>query len=320
MNNTLKNNEEYVIEIDNLVKTFKETKALNGLSFKVKKGELFGFLGLNGAGKSTTLNIILGLLSKDSGSILINGIDAEKNITAIRSQIGIVFQDSIMDPTLSVYDNLLIRATMYDNYFKQQNLKVKKVVDDIIDEFQLNEIKKRPYGKLSGGQRRRVDIARALVHRPSILFLDEPTTGLDPSSRKLVWEILFKIQKERNLTILLTTHYMEEANNCQYAIIIEHGQKITEGTPSELKNEYSTTTLKIYSKRNEELENYFQAINTDFEYQRNCYLIHFKKYNEAKEFVFKHQEILHDWELLKGTMDEVFLTVTKRKDFSEGDY
>ncbi|WP_036452933.1 ABC transporter ATP-binding protein [Mycoplasma buteonis] len=310
MNDILKNNSEIAIEIQNLSKSFKENKALDNLSFKVRKGELFGFLGLNGAGKSTTLNIILGLLSKDSGLITINGLNAEENIKQIRKSIGIVFQESILDPTLSVKDNLMIRATMYTDFFKVQKVTVKEVVENIIKEFQLEEIAKRPYGKLSGGQKRRVDIARALVHRPEILFLDEPTTGLDPSSRKLVWEILFKIQKERKLTILLTTHYMEEANNCQYAIIINKGKKLVEGTPSQLKQVYSTTTIKIFDTFNLKLEAILKKNNINFNYEQNCYVLKFSEYSLAKNFVFKNQDLIKDYELLKGTMDEVFLNVT----------
>ncbi|AWX69204.1 ABC transporter ATP-binding protein [[Mycoplasma] anseris] len=300
------------IEIKNLRKSFKKNLALNDLSFSVKKGELFGFLGLNGAGKSTTLNIILGLLNKDDGTILINGVDASKDIINIKKSIGIVFQESILDAKLSVVQNLTTRASLYSSYFgKEKGLK--QIVQEIMDEFQLNEIANREYGKLSGGQKRRVDIARALVHKPSILFLDEPTTGLDPSSRKLVWDILWKIQKERKLTILLTTHYMEEANNCDYAIIIEKGNKLAEGTPASLKTEYATAMVKLYGEQiNPYLKNIAEIAKgfISWETSSDVNILRFKTYQEAKDFVKNNLDLISDYELLKGDMDEVFLNVT----------
>ncbi|QGZ97765.1 ATP-binding cassette domain-containing protein [Mycoplasma sp. NEAQ87857] len=307
MKNTLNN--ELAVEIKDLSKSFKDNQALNNLSFKVYKGQLFGFLGLNGAGKSTTLNIVLGLLSKDSGTIWINGENAENNTKLIRSQIGIVFQESLLDHSLTVKENLMIRASMYQENFKGQ--KIKDIVEAIIKEFQLEEIANRAYGKLSGGQRRRVDIARALVHKPSILFLDEPTTGLDPGSRKLVWDILYKIQKERKLTIILTTHYMEEANNCEYAIIIQKGVKLQEGTPSELKRKFATTTVKIYAPKDEFIEQKTLEFNGEFQYTEGFYLIEFIGYQQALDFFREINHKYDDFEFIKGTMDQVFLNVTK---------
>lgn len=185
-----------IIVINNLQKNFRKNKALKGVSFSVKRGELFGYLGLNGAGKTVTLNIILGLLKRDGGEVYINGLNVDKNQLEIRNQVGIVFQESILDPELSVRENLMIRATLYKDFLKDET--VASVVDKIIDEFQLNDFASRRYGTLSGGQKRRADIARALVHSPNILFLDEPTTGLDPNSRKLVWQILKKSNKHGN--------------------------------------------------------------------------------------------------------------------------
>ncbi|MCU4706678.1 ABC transporter ATP-binding protein [Mycoplasma sp. CSL7503-lung] len=298
-----------VIIIKNLQKSFKKYKALKGISFNVNKGELFGFLGLNGAGKTTTLNIILGLLKRDAGEVLINGQNIDEDIVSIRNQIGIVFQESILDPGLNVYQNLLVRANLYKSFFKDKT--PKEVVNEIIDEFQLNDFVNRNYAHLSGGQKRRVDIARALVHKPSILFLDEPTTGLDPNSRKLVWEILSKIQKDRNLTILLTTHYMEEANNCNRAIIIQKGEKLVEGTPSELKSKYSSSQIKIY-KMTSKLSDSILKSNLDFKINNNVYTIKFKDYNEGSGWIKEHIKDIEDYEFFKGSMDEVFLNVTEQ--------
>ncbi|MHA3839112.1 ABC transporter ATP-binding protein [Mycoplasma sp. HF14] len=304
--------EQYIIEIEKLNKSFKKQKALNDLSFKVKKGELFGFLGLNGAGKTTTLSIILGIIKKDSGTIKVEGVDLDsKQGKNIKNKIGIVFQESILDNKLSVYDNLMSRAAMYSKYIKDKT--TKELVDDVVKDFELEDFLRKPYGSLSGGQKRRVDIARALVHKPEILFLDEPTTGLDPTSRKLVWKILRKIQREKGLTILLTTHYMEEANNCNYAIIIQKGEKLAEGSPADLKNTYSKAKLYVHQEPNSVLEEIFTSNDAKFFYADRKYLVTFATYDQASEFVLKYGSILSDFELAKGTMDDVFLNVTKSK-------
>ncbi|WP_406614486.1 ABC transporter ATP-binding protein [Mycoplasma corogypsi] len=299
---------EYAIEINNLSKSFNDLKVLDKLSLKVKKGQLYGFLGLNGAGKTTALNIILGLIPRDEGQILINNLDVDKNIESIRNNIGIVFQNSTLDPILSVYDNLLFRASLYKDIYNKHN--IKKVVDDIIVEFQLEDIKNKRYKNLSGGQKRRVDIARSLIHKPSILFLDEPTTSLDPSSRKLVWQILNKIQRERNLTILLTTHYMEEANKCEFISILQKGKKIVEGTPTQLKSWFANTTVKVYSKQNLELEQIAKSLDAEINYLDKGYIFSFSNNSQAVKFVELISKITNDFELHKGTMEEVFINVT----------
>ncbi|QSF13400.1 ABC transporter ATP-binding protein [Mycoplasma sp. Mirounga ES2805-ORL] len=300
---------ENILSISNLSKSFKEKKALDDLSFSVKKGQLFGFLGLNGAGKSTTLNIILGLIKRDSGEVLIEGESIDKEIRKIRNKIGVVFQQSILDPELSVYENLYVRAALYKDVLKDKN--VKEAVSNIISKFNLHDIQKQRYSTLSGGQKRRVDIARALIHNPSILFLDEPTTGLDPSSRKLVWKILSDIQSENKLTILLTTHYMEEANNCDYAVIIQNGKKIVEGTPAELKSRYSKTTVVCFKNSHKDFEKELTKKHFEFKNYGNKIEIFFNDFQSAKEFVSKYNSYLEDYELLKGNMDTVFLNVTK---------
>ncbi|MBZ4203870.1 ABC transporter ATP-binding protein [Mycoplasma tauri] len=302
------NNE--IIVIKNLEKSFKNNKALKGVSFSVKKGELFGYLGLNGAGKSVTLNIILGLLKRDSGEVYINGLNIDKRQLDIRNQVGIVFQESILDPELSVRENLMIRAALYKDYLNGE--KVATVVNKIIDEFQLNDFASRRYATLSGGQKRRADIARALVHSPNILFLDEPTTGLDPNSRKLVWSILKKIQKTRNLTIMLTTHYMEEADDCSRVIILEKGQKLVEDTPAALKTKYSSSKLRIYEMSDDLKEFITTNPNIKYEIVNKTYIISFDTVAQGRDFVEKNITGLKDFEFNKGTMDEVFLKVTQK--------
>ena len=209
--------ESDIIKISHLNKSFGEVKAVNDLSFRVKKGELFAFLGVNGAGKSTTISILCGLLKKDSGTVQVNGIETDKAGAQTKRMLGVVFQDSVLDKPLTVKENLMSRAALYGitgNAFDKRLQELVEILD--FDEF-LN----RPVGKLSGGQRRRIDIARALLHRPEILILDEPTTGLDPQTRQLIWNVIEKLQKTENMTVFLTTHYMEEAANAGYVVILD---------------------------------------------------------------------------------------------------
>ena len=228
-----------IIEINHLNKSFGKIKAVDDLSFCVEEGELFAFLGINGAGKSTTISIMCGQLEKDSGQIIIDGYDIDKisNVSLIKKEIGIVFQDSVLDKSLTVYDNLESRAALYGIYkekFIEQLKKVSKILnfENLLD---------RPYGKLSGGQKRRIDIARAIIHNPKILILDEPTTGLDPRTRTLVWNAIESLRKELKMTVFLTTHYMEEADTiCDQIIFINKGKIIATGTPSEIKKKTNT--------------------------------------------------------------------------------
>ena len=209
-----------IIQIDHLSKSFGEVKAVQDLSFHVKEGELFAFLGVNGAGKSTTINIMCGQLPKDSGDILIDGYSLDKDLDSIKSKLGVVFQNSVLDSALSVYDNLENRAALYGFVGKafRDRLSVLSEMLEFVD------ILKRPVGKLSGGQRRRIDVARALFHNPKILVLDEPTTGLDPQTRKTLWKVISDLRKTENMTVFLTTHYMEEASEADYVVILDNGK------------------------------------------------------------------------------------------------
>ena len=218
--------ENNIIEIENLSKSFKDVKAVSDLSFSVKKGELFAFLGINGAGKSTTISIICNQLKKDSGKIVIDGVDIDKNSESINSKLGVVFQASVLDGFLTVYDNLKNRAALYGIYGKE----FEKRLDELSDILNFKDLLKRSVKKLSGGQRRKIDIARALFPHPKILILDEPTTGLDPQTRKNIWNVINKLRKEEQITVLLTTHYMEEAADADYVVIIDSGKKVASGT------------------------------------------------------------------------------------------
>ena len=221
-----------IIEIEHLNKRFGEVQAVKDLSFRVKEGELFAFLGVNGAGKSTTINILCGQLAKDSGSVCIDGTMLDENPDSIKRSLGVVFQNSVLDKDLSVRDNLESRAALYGICGSE----FKKVLSELSELLEFKNLLKRTVGKLSGGQRRRIDIARALLNSPKILILDEPTTGLDPQTRRLLWSVVDSLRKTRNMTVFLTTHYMEEAAEADYVVILDSGKISAKGTPLELKN------------------------------------------------------------------------------------
>lgn len=293
-----------IIEINNLSKSFSEIKAVDDLSFKVKEGELFAFLGVNGAGKSTTINIICGQLKKDSGSVIINGCDLDGNRDSIKGEIGVVFQNSVLDKALSVKDNLESRAALYGI--------TGKAFGDRLNELSLlldfKDLLKRSVGKLSGGQRRRIDIARALLSRPKILILDEPTTGLDPQTRKLLWSVIGDLRKNENMTVMLTTHYMEEAAEADYVVILDSGKIAAEGTPLELKNTYTGDFITIYGVSDEEVK----ALGVPFEAIKEAFRLSVKNTRQATELIINYPEIFRDYEITKGKMDDIFLAVTGR--------
>lgn len=297
--------ENNIIEIENLSKSFKDVNVVSDLSFSVKKGELFAFLGVNGAGKSTTISIICNQLKKDSGKIVIDGVDIDKNSESINSKLGVVFQASVLDGFLTVYDNLKNRAALYGIYGKE----FEKRLDELSDILNFKDLLKRSVKKLSGGQRRKIDIARALFHHPKILILDEPTTGLDPQTRKNIWNVINKLRKEEQITVLLTTHYMEEAADADYVVIIDSGKKVASGTPLELKNKYTGDFITLYNVKEEDV------IKLGFPYEviRDAYRIAIPDTKTASNLIIEHQDIFNDFEITKGKMDDVFLQVTGKK-------
>ena len=294
-----------IIKIDNLCKTFGDVKAVQDLSFSVKKGELFAFLGVNGAGKSTTINIMCGQLSKDNGKVEINGADLDESLNAVKESLGVVFQNSVLDGFLSVYDNLESRASLYGIYGKE----FKDRVNELAKLLDFEDLLKRPVGKLSGGQRRRIDIARALLHRPKILILDEPTTGLDPQTRKLLWQVIEDLRKDENMTVFLTTHYMEETADADYVVILDGGKIVAEGTPLELKNNYTGDFITIYGVDEEVVK----GIGVGYEKIRDGFRLLVPNTAVATEIIMKNKDIFVDYEVTKGKMDDVFLNVTGKK-------
>ncbi len=293
---------ENVIAIKHLNKSFADVKAVNDLSFCVKKGELFAFLGVNGAGKSTTISIICGQQKKDSGSVKINGFDVDKKRDDTKRMVGVVFQDSVLDKPLTVKENLKSRAALYGI----TGAAFEKRLNELLDILKFQDFLNRPVGKLSGGQRRRIDIARALIHRPEILILDEPTTGLDPQTRKLIWQVIERLRVEEKMTVFLTTHYMEEAASAGYVVILDKGQIVAEGTPYELKNEYVQDYVSLYGISEEEVKTLGKA----YKKVRDGYQIKVANTAEVTKLIVENQKLFCDYEVVKGGMDAVFLAVT----------
>ncbi len=295
----------HIIEIENLNKSFGDVKAVQNLSFHVKEGELFAFLGVNGAGKSTTISIICGQLAKDSGKVTVCGESVDGGIRNITRKIGVVFQNSVLDQPLSVRDNLRSRAAFYGingKAFKDRLYELAVLLD-------FENLLDRTVGKLSGGQRRRIDIARALLHKPEILILDEPTTGLDPQTRKLLWNVVQELRRTENMTVFLTTHYMEEAADADYVVILDSGKISAEGTPLELKNRYTGDFITLYGLTEEQIK----TLGMPYETIRDAIRVAVPNTVVATELILKHPEIFKDYEITKGKMDDVFLTVTGKK-------
>ena len=294
-----------IIEIKGLNKSFKDVKAVRDLSLNVREGELFAFLGVNGAGKSTTINIICGQLAKDSGSVIIDGCDIENRLDEVKGKLGVVFQSSVLDKSLSVKDNLESRAALYGIHGEEFEARLAELCE-LLD---FSDILKRSVGKLSGGQRRRIDIARALLHKPKILILDEPTTGLDPQTRKLLWSVVSELRKKENMTVFLTTHYMEEAAEADYVVIIDSGCISAEGSPLELKNKYTGDFITLYGADEAQV----RSLGVEYEKIRDAYRILVPNTAAATELIIAHPELFKDYEITKGKMDDVFLAVTGKR-------
>lgn len=294
-----------IIEIENLKKVYGNNVAVNDLSFSVKEGEFFSFLGINGAGKSTTISILTGALNKNSGKVIIDGHDIDKELDEIHKEIGVVFQYSTLDSKLSVKDNLESRAALY-GYNKKQ---IKERIDELASLLDFKDLLKRKLNTLSGGQKRRIDVARGLLNHPKILILDEPTTGLDPMTRKILWSTINSLREKEKMTVFLTTHYMEEASESDYILIIDKGQKIAEGTPNELKNKYTGDFIYLYGVNLEQVK----TLNLPFKQYNDYFKVEVKNTLEARELIVQNPEIFKDFEITKGKMDDVFLTVTGKE-------
>ncbi len=298
----IKMNKKDIIEIRSISKSYGQVKAVDNLSFNVKEGELFAFLGVNGAGKSTTISMMCKTLDKDSGEIYVDGKNIDQDPDLVRKQFGVVFQNSVLDKSLTVRENLEHRASLYGITGEEFS----KRFDSLKELLDFGDFTNRAVGKLSGGQKRKIDIARALIHNPKILILDEPTTGLDPQTRKIMWGVVEKLRKDENMTVLLTTHYMEEAADADYVVIIDAGKIVAEGTPIQLKNNYTGDFLTVYGVQEQEVK----QLGLEYKPIGEGFRLTLKNTAVATELIINNPKLFVDYEVTKGKMDDVFLSVT----------
>ena len=298
-----------IIEITGLKKSFGALEAVKEIDFYVEKGSLFAFLGTNGAGKSTTIDMIGTLLKPDGGDVLIDGYTLGKDDDKIRSILGTVFQDHVLDQLLTVKENLIVRG----NFYYSNKADLMAAVDNAAQSTGVTEYLDRPYGKLSGGQRRRADIARALVSTPKILILDEPTTGLDPLTRQDVWQAIEHLQKEKNMTIFLTTHYMEEAAKADFVVIIDKGSIVAKGTPSQIKEQYSTDHLIIHTSNIEEIIDILKNMGFTYSMQVDTLTIKLDSTMQALPILEQCKDKIRGFQVIEGNMDDAFINITGKE-------
>ena len=301
--------QENIIEVRNLRKSYGNVTAVDGISFDVKKGGLFAFLGPNGAGKSTTIDIICTFLTPDSGKVTVNGLKVGKDDLKIRREIGAVFQDGLLDPRLTVEDNLKIRGSFYG----LSGSALKNAAYNAAEIAGISDLLKRRYGRLSGGQRRRADIARALINTPKILFLDEPTTGLDPQTRLNVWQTVADLVNETDMTVFLTTHYMEEAEAADHVIVIDNGSIAAEGTPTELRQRYASDRLTLIPSQSEELCNVLLKNGYLFNRSTGKYTFTLESTLDAFPIIELAKPYISGFEVTEGTMDDAFIGITGKE-------
>lgn len=300
---------EKIIEVSGLKKSYGPVEAVKGIDFYVEKGSLFAFLGPNGAGKSTTINMIGTLLKPDDGEVVIDGYTLGKEDEKIRSIVGTVFQDHVLDNLLTVKENLVIRGSFY--YSNKKDLYA--AADYAAKSTGVTGYLNRPYGKLSGGQKRRSDIARALVHTPKILILDEPTTGLDPQTRQNVWEAIEHLRKEKNMTIFLTTHYMEEAAKADYVVVIDNGLISAKGTPAQLKEQYSTDQMILHTDHIEEISSLLTPFGLRCEVQGDTITVKLDTTMQALPLLELCKGKIRGFQVVEGNMDDAFLHITGKE-------
>lgn len=298
---------ETVIKAEGLKKYFGEVKAVDDIALDVKEGELFGFLGVNGAGKSTTISMLCTLLKPTAGKLEVCGFQVGKEDEEIRKRIGVVYQNNCLDDRLTVKENLFTRGALYE----KKRSRLTESIHRVCDMLELGDVYNRRFAYLSGGQKRRCEMARALLNAPRIMFLDEPTTGLDPAARKKVWECMRSLQKEENMTVFLTTHYMEEAARATHIAIIDGGKMKEYGTPFELKETYARDKLRLIPKKEawQELENRLAAMQAAAQKKESGFTVLVKDSLESLPILKETEEMLAGYEMQQGTMDDVFLTV-----------
>ena len=285
-----------ILQAKNISKRYGNHLAVNNIHLQFEKGTFNAILGPNGAGKSTTISMLIGLKQPTQGEIIYEP----------GTKIGVVFQTSVLDEMLTVRENLTIRARQY------KGLKPNRV-SDLIDRLGLSAFQKQKYGTLSGGQKRRVDIARALLHGPDLLFLDEPTTGLDIQTRKSIWDLLYQLQREEGMTVVLTTHYLDEADEADQIYIVDHGKVIAQGSALDIKSQYATNILKIRFKERQQIES-LKTSGMSVEQQSQLeYVLRPESEREAIDYLVQVRDKLAHFEFRPGTMDDAFIALTGRE-------
>ena len=300
---------EAAINVSHLKKYFRDVKAVDDISFVVKRGEFFGFLGVNGAGKSTTIHILCTLLKETAGKVEVCGYDVRKQSDAVRKSIGVVFQENTLDGMLTVKENLELRGFLYE----KDRRKVQRNLDEVTEILDIGELLSRQFRKLSGGQKRRCEIAKSLMNAPEILFLDEPTTGLDPQTRRQVWESIERLRTERQMTVFLTTHYMEEAAMAQHLCVMDGGKIVAQASPSELKKQYATDLLKLYATEIQLLHQEAERLQLLHHTLSNGVAFPLASTKDAIAILSEIHAPYDGLEVIQGSMDDVFLNVTGKK-------
>lgn len=300
---------DHIIQIDHLSKSYGDVQAVKDISFFVERGKLFAFLGPNGAGKSTTINMICTFLKPNGGTVTVNGFTLGKQDDDIRKSIGVVFQDGLLDELLTVEENLYVRGSLYGLSGRALQAAVKQAIAAV----NIESIADRRYGKLSGGQRRRADIGRALITQPKILFLDEPTTGLDPHTRRAVWDTILNLQKTTGMTVFLTTHYMEEADGADYVIVIDDGKIAAKGTPTELSTTYAQDKLYLHCADMDKVKAYLAEKEIAYSQVADKLVIVIDDTFEALPIVEACRAHLKGYEVTVGSMDEAFIGITGKE-------
>lgn len=297
------------IEVKNFTKKFGDFIAVDNISFEVEEGSIFGFLGPNGAGKSTTINTLCTIQEKTSGDMKINGLDVSTQMAQVRNNIGIVFQEPTLDEKLTIEENLKLHCDFYNVPKKE----VKSRIDFVLDLVDLEQRRNSPVKNLSGGMKRRAEIARGLVHFPKVLFLDEPTTGLDPQTRSNVWEYIYKLQKEKKITIFLTTHYMEEAEICNKIAIIDKGKIIAFDTPFNLKKQYTSTVMRLESDQPEMIVGFLDQHHMKYKKDGDFVMVNINDYDDFLKILSANKQYIKDLEVKKGSLNDVFLNITGKE-------
>jgi ABC-2 type transport system ATP-binding protein len=303
-----------IIEVENFTKKYGNFTAVDNISFTVDEGSVFAFLGPNGAGKSTTINTLCTIFGKTDGTLRIDGKCVSTQRDEVRSAIGVVFQDSTLDKKMTIEENLRMHSVFYDIPRNE----VDGRIDLVLDLVELREWKKRTVGSLSGGMKRRVEIARGIMHYPRVLFLDEPTTGLDPQTRSHVWEYIVKLAREKNITVFLTTHYMDEAEICDKVAVMDHGRIIAHDTPYNLKRQYTKDTAYITTNNPDHTEDLLKAKKMEFEKKEGSYRIDADNVGRTLDILTELKENITGIEIRKGTLNDVFLRITGRDMRDEG--